>query len=43
MSASILESINKAIFDAGFSSYYDYLKTIVNFAEAEKKKTQSKH
>ena len=32
------ESVNKAIFEAGFSSYYDYLETIVNFLETEKRK-----
>jgi hypothetical protein len=30
--------IDKAIFDAGFSSFYDYLETIVNFLESEKEK-----
>jgi hypothetical protein len=30
--------IDKAIFDAGFSSYYDYLETVVIFLESERQK-----
>ena len=36
--SDLWESVNRAIFDMGFSSYYDYLETIVNFLQSEKEK-----
>ena len=36
--SDLWESLTKVVFETGFSSYYDYLETIVNFLESEKGK-----